>query len=645
LGEGKDPSNPNQTLYHYALAGDLELEKVLQESQKGAIAWAKRPLKERLLILHEVAHALRCGRGMLVGAMVADTGKTAFEADVEISEAIDFVEYYRRNVEELHQMRDIEWSPKGPILVASPWNFPCSIPVGGIAAALAGGNSVIFKPAPEAVLVGWQLANLFWEAGVDRNVLQFFCCEDDSIGSKLIQDSRLKAVILTGATSTAKLFLRLHPGLDLMAETGGKNALIITGMSDRDLAIKDLVQSAFGHAGQKCSACSLAILEKEVYDDPHFRKQLHDAASSLKVGVAWNPATKVNPLIREPNADLLRGLTKLEEGEEWLLKPQQDPNNPQLWSPGIKLGVKAGSFMHQTELFGPVLGVMRARNLEEAIALANATPYGLTSGIHSLDEREHTHWLKKIVVGNCYINRGITGAIVRRQPFGGCKESSFGPGAKAGGPNYLMQMMIPQQKSWPSEREGWNTAVKRLQKGVKTAGLEKKEMDLWETSAGNYAFHWIHYFSKEQDPSQLRGQDNLLRYVPHPYQVVRIQANDWPLDVWRILAAALTCKAKVELSLEPGVFLPLKPIRDICKIVMENEDQLIARLKREKKPFRMRLLASGSLTLHEALGKMGANVIVAPILANGRIELLHWLREISISYDYHRYGYLGEREK
>src|SRR5262249_38600244 len=162
----------------------------------------------------------------------------------------------RRNLEHLSHLSDVRWKPKGTVLVAPPWNFPCSIPLGGITASLAAGNCVIFKPAPETIYVGWMLANICWEAGVSKDVLQFIACEDEPIGSQLIKDSRISAVVLTGATSTAKLMLKLRPGLDLVAETGGKNAMIITGMSDRDLAIKDLIHSAFGHAGQKCSACS-----------------------------------------------------------------------------------------------------------------------------------------------------------------------------------------------------------------------------------------------------------------------------------------------------------------------------------------------------------------------------------------------------
>lgn len=644
MTEGYDPSFPNKVLYRYALGGMNELELALVTAEKGFTKWSARPMTDRVKLLGEAAKRLRRQRGKLMGAMTTDTGKTLAEGDVEVSEAIDFIEYYCRQIQELHSMEDIEWRAKGPILVAPPWNFPCSIPIGGISAALVAGNSVIFKPAPEAVMVGWELVNIFWEAGVDKDVLQFFCCPDDPIGSRLICDPRLKGVLLTGATSTAKLFLQMRPGLDLMAETGGKNAMIITRMSDRDLAIKDLLQSAFGHAGQKCSACSLAILEKEVYEDKHFRQQLRDAAASLKVGSPWNPSTKVNPLIRMPHPELLRGLTTLDPGEEWLLMPVQDPQNSQLWSPGIKYGVKPNSFMHRTELFGPVLGVMCAKDLDEAIALANGTPYGLTSGLHSLDEREQKYWLRNIVAGNCYINRGITGAIVQRQPFGGCKESSFGPGAKAGGPNYVAQLMQATPKSLPLEREPVNDAVDKLSQHMHHEISDRGEMEIWNASIGSYAFFWNHYFSKAHDPSKVRGQANTLKYVPYRKQVLRIQAEDRRLDVMLVLAAALTCHAPLIVSYAPEQ-APLSCRCDFLHkmnivFVEEDEHQFISRIS-EGKIKRLRLLSPCNNALQRALGYAGTNVIVSPVQANGRLELLHFLREVSISFDYHRYGFLG----
>ena len=336
------------------------------------------------------------------------------------------------------------------MVVAPPWNFPLSIPAGGVLAALAAGNAVVLKPAPEAVLVGWELATCLWNAGVPSRILQFLPCPDDEVGRALVTDSRVDGVILTGSVETARLFLGWRPDLPLFAETSGKNAIIVTALADRDQAIRDLVRSAFGHNGQKCSAASLAICEAEVYDDADFRRQLRDATASLAVGSAWELTSRVTPLTQPPGAALHRALTVLDPGEEWLLEPRAAADNPRLWSPGIKLGVQPGSFFHRTECFGPVLGLMRADTLDQAIDLANAQPFGLTSGIQTLDDREIARWEGRIEAGNLYVNRPITGAIVGRQPFGGWKASSVGPGAKAGGPNYVLQLARWHQVRLPS---------------------------------------------------------------------------------------------------------------------------------------------------------------------------------------------------
>lgn len=641
--EQYDPSKPNETLYSYALASEEQIDKAIKAAQEAAKTWTILPHEKRSELMAKVAQNLRKNSADLIGAMIADGGKTISEADAEVSEAIDFAEYYRRNLEDLYSFHDISWEPKGVVLVTPPWNFPCSIPAGGILAALAGGNTVLFKPSPETILIGWELVQSFWEAGIDKKTLQFISCEDEPVGSKLIADPRINAIVLTGATETAKLFFKLRPGVDLMAETGGKNSMIITALSDRDLAVKDLVQSAFMHAGQKCSACSLAILEEEVYNDPDFRRQLKDAASSLKVGSAWDPSVKVTPLIREAGDALKRGLTVLDEGEEWLLEPKQDAENPNLWSPGIKFGVKKESFSYSTELFGPVLSVMSAKNLQEAIRLANGTRYGLTAGLHSLDEREQNIWLNEIEAGNCYINRGITGAIVQRQPFGGFKESCFGPGAKAGGPNYVMQFMNARQKELPNHigsiRKrlfGLNEAVQKL--------FTEAELSLWNSSLGSYNFFWQNVFSLPNDPSMLLGQDNILRYIPRGEMVFRIQKNDKLIDIARVIAAAILCRTKLTVSSEHRLPFSHKLFEtNAIMFIQETEDQIINKIK-EGQINRIRLLDKPSDQLQYALARAAVSVIKGPVLANGRIELVHYLREMSISRDYHRYGNLGERE-
>lgn len=212
----------NKPLEQIPLSDRSQVNQVLTAAQEALVEWKKVPLQKRCRLLDEVAYLLKCRRGDLIGVMASETAKTVFEGDVEVSEAIDFANYYRRNIEEIGYLTDITLEPKGIVLVASPWNFPCSIPAGGILAALVAGNVVIFKPAPEAVLVGYELAKVFWDAGFPKNVVQFISCEDDTVGSELIKDKRVSAVILTGATDTAKKFLRLRPGIDLMAETGEK---------------------------------------------------------------------------------------------------------------------------------------------------------------------------------------------------------------------------------------------------------------------------------------------------------------------------------------------------------------------------------------------------------------------------------------
>ena len=296
---------------------------------------------------------------------------------------------------------------------------------GGIAAALAAGNTVILKPASDAVLPAWEMCQCFWRGGVTKKALQFAPCSGGGEGAQLVQHPQVNAVILTGGIETALAMLRAKPGLPLSAETGGKNATIVTALADRDLAIKNVLHSAFSHAGQKCSATSLLLLESEVFDDPEFKRALVESAESLTVGSAWELPSKIGPLIRPPSGDLERALLTLESGESWALLPRKLDGNERLWSPGIKWSVQPGSSTHLTEFFGPVLGVMRFEKMHEAIALVNQTGYGLTSGLESLDDREQSEWRKGIRAGNLYINRSTVGAVVLRQPFGGMGQSAL----------------------------------------------------------------------------------------------------------------------------------------------------------------------------------------------------------------------------
>jgi len=657
-GEGRDPSRPWDVAYRYALAAAAEVDRALGVARAAQPAWGALPHARRDAVLEACAAELDRRRGDLIGAMIVDGAKTVTEADVEVSEAVDFARYYARTLREAADwLQDCRMEPLGVVVVTPPWNFPLSIPAGGVLAALAAGNAVILKPAPEAVLVGWRLANCLWDAGVPRDVFQFLPCPDDDVGRRLVTDARVGGVILTGSVETARLFLGWKPDLPLFAETSGKNAIVITSLADRDQAIRDLVRSAFGHNGQKCSAASLAICEAEVYDDADFRRQLRDAAASLVVGSAWNLASRITPLTQPPGASLRRALTVLDEGEEWLLEPRPVADHPQLWSPGIKLGVRPGSFFHRTECFGPVLGLMRAQNLDEAIELANAQPFGLTSGIQTLDDREVARWVDRVEAGNLYINRPITGAIVGRQPFGGWKASSVGPGAKAGGPNYVLQLARWKQEKVPpsdaplsasgpaaadaSLAESMAVLLQRCLAELSDPGGRA----LVQASAASYARAWLGHFSLEHDPSAIRGERNAFRYRPCRRVIVR-GTNARPESaaaLCQVILAARIAGAPLTVSLSPDSepWAWLAECEGV-QLAVEAEAGFVERLAHPVDAERVRAWEPISTAARAAANGTGLTVIDAPALANGRLELRWYVKEQAVSHVLHRYGSVTE---
>ena len=647
--EGLDPSRPHQVAYRYVLADTAHVEQALAAALEAQQAWGACAIGVRQAVLLEVAAELARRRGDLIGSMLLDSAKTVAEADPEVSEAIDFARYYAHAFDLDEEVADCAMVPLGVVVVTPPWNFPLSIPLGGVLAALMVGNAVILKPAPEAVLVGWQIAQALWAAGVPPAVLQFLPCPDNAVGQALITDPRTAAVILTGSIETARLFQDWRPDLHLFAETSGKNALIVTAMADRDQAIKDLVRSAFSHNGQKCSAASLGILEAEVYDDPTFRRQLQDAAASLAVGPAWDLSNVITPLTQPPSPKLLRALTCLEPGETWLLKPQPmplvpeetlDPETHRLWSPGIKLGVQPGSFFHTNECVGPVLGLMRAEDIEEAVALANAVPFGLTGGIHTLDDREIARWKDQIQVGNAYVNRSITGAVVRRQPSGGWKASNVGPGAKAGGPNYVRQLGTWRQVDLPTQQADPAPGVAAVLERCQHLSGDGHMQALWQASARSYAWAWQTHYSQEHDPSQILGELNRFRYRPVRGILVRVEAGTALVSLVQVVLAALTCEAPLTVSLShDGDDCDWMADLSTVQVMVEDETSLIACLSEPDVVYdRLRALGPLSTTLRRALNTAGISVVDVPVLANGRLELRYYLREQALSQTVHRYG-------
>jgi RHH-type proline utilization regulon transcriptional repressor/proline dehydrogenase/delta 1-pyrroline-5-carboxylate dehydrogenase len=629
---GRDPSRPGVEAYRFALADDAQIERALQTAVAARDAWQSLGTAGRATLLRHAAAQLAKRRGDIIATMVFDAGKAIGEGDVEVSEAIDFANYYAASFSDPAFNDGTTFEPYGTIVVTPPWNFPFAIPCGGVLAALMAGNTVILKPASATTLTGWILANCLLDAGIPREVLQFVACPG-SVGRKLLTDDRTGGVILTGGWETAKMFLDWKPDLRLFAETSGKNALIITAAADPDQAVKDLVKSAFGHSGQKCSAASLAIVEAEVYDNPAFRRQLRDAAASLAVGAPWQYDSIVTPTVVEPGPDLLRGLTQLDPDEEWLLEPRMMDNNPHLWSPGIRLHVTPDSWYRRTECFGPMLGVIRAANLAEAIRIQNASSFGLTGGIHSLDPAEIAEWRERAEIGNAYINRPITGAIVRRQPFGGWKNSSFGPGAKAGGPNYCVLFGTWRTTSLPTLSAPPHARVLGLLE--KLAAALPAAAESLRAAAGSDAYAWDTEFGLGHDPSALPCESNTFRYRPFATGIVRVDATTTDEDLARILLGTVVTATAVYISIaEP------RPWLAACGIaaVVEDEAQLTARLVHQTKGWCGMRAPGASPALKAAAIAAGLRLVDHPVLTNGRLELLWLLREQAVSETLHRYG-------
>ncbi|WP_260980162.1 proline dehydrogenase family protein [Agrococcus jejuensis] len=649
------------------------LERRIGKAVEAASGWAAQGAQARARILRDAAITLGAYRGRLLEVMAAETGKTLAEGDPEVSEAIDFARFYADQAIRLEQTHDAKPVPVALTVVTPPWNFPVAIPAGGITAALATGSAVIVKPAPQARRSAAVLLEALWEAGVPRDVLVLCDMEEGEVSRHLVAHPAVGRLILTGSSETAALFSSWRDDLPLLAETSGKNGIVVTPSADLDLAVADLVRSAFGHAGQKCSAASLGILVGSVGTSERFRRQLVDAVQTLRVGSPLDPRTHVGPIIEPAQGRLLQALTTLGEGESWLVEPRQLDAEGRVWSPGVRMGVQPGSFTHTTEFFGPHLSLVAVRTLDEAIAVQNGTDYGLIAGIHSLDVDEVHEWMQRVQAGNLYVNRGITGAIVRRQPFGGWRLSQVGPGAKAGGPSYLATLV------------DWQPVFQPPRANVKLAGLHQRVSNLIESATPQLDFlefdriragansdqrAWEAELGLSLDVSSLGVERNVLRHRP-TQTLVRLADDGTMGQLVRVLAAAARARATVRIStsqpLPPGLERLVTahgPVLRVEEIVVETDAAFHERLRsgaavlpvgppalddrgaavhdglvRSGEPTRRIRLCGTDAGLRPLLaGNPTIAVYDAPITVEGRLELMPFLREQAVSITAHRFG-------
>ncbi|QCX27406.1 proline dehydrogenase family protein [Nocardioides jishulii] len=619
------------------LADAGEVQAVSADVRRAAREWAGLGATGRAAVLHRVGDEVERRRGELLGVMAQECGKTLEQGDPEVSETVDFARYYAGRAEALETVAGACPVPVGLTVVTPPWNFPVAIPAGETLSALATGSGVVLKPAPEAMRCGSLLAEIAWSAGVPREVLRCVDVDEEGAGQALVAGEEVDRVLLTGAWETAQLFRSWRSDLPLLAETSGKNAVVVTPSADVDLAVRDVVAAAFGHAGQKCSATSLVILVGSTARSARFRRQLVDAVRSLRVGSALDPASQMGPLIRPAEGALLAALTRLEPGEQWWVEPQRLDAEGLTWTPGVKAGVAPGSTTHLTEFFGPVLGVMVAADLDEALALQNATDYGLTAGLHSLDPDEVEHWAPHVEAGNLYVNRGTTGAVVRRQPFGGWKRSSVGPGWKAGGPHRLHGLV--DWRDAPSPHGGPVPEHRaHVVRAAAATGADADEVAWLGRAVASDVAAW-RVLSTPVDPSELRAESNVLRHLPAPTSL-RFGPATTVVQALRAYAAALTAVAGTpQVSVDPaaGEQVHSALLRVGGHAVVEDDGSW------------SRSLAGGADqvrvvgTDRESLARVAAahpevTFFQQPVVEAGEVELLPFVREQSVSVTAHRYG-------
>ncbi len=466
-----DSLNPSRETELVGKVGQISVEQAEQAmnaAKEAFNSWKATSATDRANILRKAADIMEQRRHELNAWICLEVGKIIPQADGEVSEAIDFCRYYASEMERLAAGKTYNiagennryfYQPKGIAVVISPWNFPFAIATGMTVAALVTGNCTLLKPAATSTVIAAKLTEILVEAGIPKGVFQYVPGKGSEIGSYLVEHKDTHVVAFTGSREVGcRIYAdaaKLQPGQKhlkrVIAEMGGKNAIIVDESADLDQAVVGVVQSAFGYSGQKCSACSRVIVAATVYET--FLDRLVEATKSLNVGATDDPNIQMGPVIDPQARDRILEYIAQGKQQSELALEMPIPDGGYYIPPTIFAGVEPDHSIAQEEIFGPVLAVMKSNNFEEAISIANGTDYALTGGLYSRTPSHIEQASEEFEVGNLYINRNITGAIVARQPFGGFKLS--GVGSKAGGADYLLQFLDPRVVTENIQRQGF----------------------------------------------------------------------------------------------------------------------------------------------------------------------------------------------
>ncbi len=462
-----DPSDPSRIICRAGRTTTAQADEAIEIAKRAQPEWAATPVERRAAVLREAAAIMRAQRDDLAALEVAEAGKPWAQADADVCEAIDFCEYYAdealRQGERAHigqapgEHNTYRYEPRGLTAVISPWNFPLAIPCGMVSAPLACGNAVLFKPAEQTPGIAFRLVEILYEAGAPPGVLAFLPGVGEEVGAHIAEHPEVATINFTGSRDVGLHIVQQaaipRPGQRfvkrVIAEMGGKNAIIVDTDADLDVAVPSIVDSAFGYAGQKCSAASRVIAVGPIFDA--LLDRLVGATKLIAVGDPRDPGTVVGPLIDEDAYKRVRRYQ--DQAEHVVLRRDDVPSTGYFVGPMIAVTDDPSAPIATEEIFGPVLVALRADDFHHAIELANVPPYALTGGVFSRSPSRIRQATRTMRAGNLYINRGITGALVGRQPFGGFGLS--GVGSKAGGPDYLAQFCDPRVVTENTIRQGF----------------------------------------------------------------------------------------------------------------------------------------------------------------------------------------------
>ena len=472
----EDPSDHRRTVAEVCMGSVDDARRAVAVAHAALPAWRAAGVHRRADALRAAASIMRARRHDLAATMVLEAGKPWREADADVAEAIDFCDYYARQALDLFEPRRVDlpgeenvtaFLPRGVAVVIAPWNFPLAILAGMTTAALVTGNTVVMKPAEQASLIARKLHEILLEAGVPPAAVAFLPGRGEVVGPALVAHPNTAVIAFTGSRDVGLAINRLAAETSaaadarqvkrVIAELGGKNAIIVDDDADLDEAVVAVAQSAFGFQGQKCSACSRVIVLDHVHDA--FVTRLAGAVRSLHVGPAAEPGTQVGPLVDREARDRVRSFLEIGRGtarEVVAVDVGELDDRGWFVGPHVFADVDPDGPLGQDEIFGPVLAVFRARDFDHAIALANDTRYALTAGVFSRSPARLAQARESLAAGNIYFNRGITGALVHRQPFGGYRMS--GTGSKAGGPDALLQFVVSRTVTENTMRRGFAPA-------------------------------------------------------------------------------------------------------------------------------------------------------------------------------------------